>query len=136
MRRTNLAMLATSLLLAAPALAQSTPRSQQLWTPDGAPVNCISLQSIRSTHVVDDRTINFVISNNRMFTNTLPRACAGLGMNRAFSHNSRTTQLCAVNSITVVQRGANRMAGPSCGLGQFQPMKPVPATPAATPPAG
>ncbi|MGL4542897.1 MAG: hypothetical protein ACRCUI_10350, partial [Polymorphobacter sp.] len=122
--------LIASLALAAPALAQSTPRSQQLWTPGGAPVNCISLQSIRSTHVVDDRTINFVISNNRMFTNTLPRACAGLGMNRAFSHNSRTSQLCAVNSITVVQRGGNRITGPSCGLGQFQPMRPVAATPA------
>lgn len=127
MHRARLAMIATSLLLAAPLVAQSVPRSQQLWTPGGAPVNCISLQSIRSTHVVDDRTINFVISNNRMFTNTLPRACAGLGMNRAFSHNSRTTQLCAANSITVVQRGGNRIAGPSCGLGQFQPMKPVPA---------
>ncbi|HPU16819.1 MAG TPA: hypothetical protein PK808_12085, partial [Polymorphobacter sp.] len=66
----------------------------------------------------------------------LPRACQGLGRNRGFSHNSRTTQLCAVNSITVVQQGGNRMASPSCALGQFQPMKPVAATPAATTPAG
>ena len=130
MRHTSLALLAAALTLAAPLLAQSTSRSQQLWTPDGAPVNCISLQSIRSTHVVDDRTITFVISNNRMFANTLPRACQGLGRNRGFTHNSRTTQLCAVNSITVVQHGGNRMASPSCGLGQFQPMKPVPASPA------
>jgi hypothetical protein len=130
MHPTLIALFATSLFATSAGLAQSTPRSQQLWTPDGPPVNCISLQSIRSTHVVDDRTINFVISNTRMFTNTLPRACAGLGMNRAFSHNSRTTQLCAVNSITVVRPGGNRNPGPSCGLGQFQPMEPVPATPA------
>ncbi len=129
MRRKLFALCGASLLAATGAAAQSTPRSQQRWTPDGPPVNCISLQSIRSTHVVDDRTINFVVSNTRMFTNTLPRACAGLGMNRAFSHNSRTTQLCAVNSITVVRPGGNRNPGPSCGLGPFQPMKPVPATP-------
>lgn len=126
-----LALAASGLLVATVASAQSVPRSQQLWTADGAPVNCISLQSIRSTHVVDDRTINFVISNNRMFANTLPRACSGLGMNRAFSHNSRTTQLCSVNTITVVRSGGNRSTGPGCGLGQFQPMKPVaPAAPA------
>jgi len=119
-----------SLVLASGVSAQSAPRSQQRWVADGAPVNCISLQSIRSTHVVDDTTINFVTSNTRMFTNTLPRACPRLGLNRAFSHNSRTTQLCAVNMITVVQSGGNRVTGPACGLGQFQPMKPVAAAPA------
>ena len=109
-----------------------TPRAEQRWVADGAPVNCIRTSSVRSTEVVDDRTINFVVSNTRLFVNTLPRTCAGLGANRAFSSDSRTTQLCAANTITVVQRG-NRVPGSRCGLGQFQPMRMVTGASAAEP---
>jgi hypothetical protein len=121
------AALIAAALAATTASAQSRPPADQVWTPDGAPVNCITLSAIRSTHVVDDHTINFVVSTTRMFTNTLPRACPGLGRERGFSHNSRTTQLCAVNSITVVPMGGSTVRSPACGLGQFQPMKPVAA---------
>jgi Family of unknown function (DUF6491) len=103
----------------------STPRSQQVWVPDGDPVTCINLRQIRSTHVVDDRTINFVMGSNRMFRNELPFACSGLGFSRAFKHNSRTSQLCSMDSITVIQGG--RATGARCSLGRFQPMKPAPA---------
>ena len=110
--------------------SERTPSSQQRWTPQGEAVNCITLTQIRSTHVVDDRTINFVMTGrDRMFRNELPFACSGLGFNRAFRHNSRTTQLCSVNTITVIESG--HRDGLSCGLGRFQPMVPVAA--AATP---
>ena len=104
--------------------SNSTPRSQQVWVPDGEPVNCITLRNIRSTHVVDDRTINFVVSSRRMFRNDLPFACPGLGFSRAFKHNSRTGQLCSVDTITVINN--SNIRGPSCGLGRFHPMKPMP----------
>ena len=110
-----------------------TPSSQQLWTPQGDPVSCISTNQIRSTHVVDDRTINFVMTGrNRMFRNDLPMSCPGLSFNRAFAHNSRSGQLCSMNTITVVQ-GGGAPRGATCGLGRFQPMVPVerPATPPA-----
>lgn len=110
-----------------------TPQSQQLWTPQGEAVTCINTNQIRSTHVVDDRTINFVMNGrNRMFRNELPMSCPGLSFNRAFAHNSRTGQLCSMNTITVVQGGGSPR-GATCGLGRFQPMVPVeaPATPAA-----
>ena len=103
----------------------AVPRSQQLWMPQGDPVNCITINQIRSTHVVDDRTINFVMTGrDRMFRNELPFACSGLSFNRTFKHNSRTSQLCSVDTITVIQSGRR---GPTCGLGRFQPMVPVPA---------
>lgn len=105
--------------------ADHVPRSQQLWTPQGETVSCITTNQIRSTHVVDDRTINFVMTGrNRMFRNELPFACSGLSFNRAFKHNSRTGQLCSVDTITVIQNGRR---GATCGLGRFQPMVPVPA---------
>jgi hypothetical protein len=102
-----------------------TPRSQQLWTAQGEPVSCIVTNQIRSTHVVDDRTINFVMSGrNRMFRNDLPAACPGLSFNRTFKHNSRTGRLCNVDTITVIQNGRR---GAICGLGRFQPMVPIEA---------
>lgn len=129
MRRAISGLLAAGLgLVLTGGAAAQTPRAEQQWVRDGAPVNCIRTSSIRSTEVVDDQTINFVVSNTRLFVNTLPRRCAGLGANRAFTNDSRTTQLCASNTITVVQRG-NRVPGSRCGLGQFQPMRMATAAP-------
>jgi hypothetical protein len=108
--------------------ADRVPSSQRLWTAQGDPVSCITIRNIRSTNVVDDRTINFVVGSNRMFRNELPVACPGLGFSRAFKHNSRTSQLCSVDTITVIQPG--RSAGAQCGLGRFQPMVPVDTLPA------
>lgn len=123
--RTMLSILVLA-VLGGCAGSSDTPRSQRTWVPDGEPVNCISLRNIRSTNVPDDRTINFVTSNSRMFRNDLPFACSGLGFERAFKHQSRTSQLCSVDTIQVVRSG--RPTGVSCGLGRFQPMKPAPAT--------
>jgi hypothetical protein len=120
------------LLIAATALAACAsdpdrlPQSQRTWTPQGDPVSCLTLRNVRSTNVPDDQTINFVINNNRMFRNDLPARCPGLGFNRAFKHNSRTTQLCSANTITVIQPGVGGgQRGPTCALGRFQPMVPT-----------
>jgi len=110
--------------------ADRVPSAQQRWTPQGDPVNCVTIRNIRSTSVIDDRTIHFVVNGrDRMFRNELPFTCTGLGFSRSFAHNSRTSQLCRVDTITVIQ-GGNR--GMTCALGQFQPMVPVEqATPLA-----
>ena len=47
-------------------------------------------------------------------------AQARLGFEQAFSYRTSITQLCSVDIITVIDRGAPGIAGPSCGLGQFQ----------------
>ena len=119
--------LALLLLLAGCAnSSDGEPRARQSWVPDGDPVSCISKRQIRSTHVVDDRTINFVMNNRRMYRNELPFACSGLSFQRAFKTNSRSSQLCSSDSIRVVQPGMTR-GGFACSLGRFQPMKPVAA---------
>jgi hypothetical protein len=89
-------------------------------------VNCITIRNIRSTSVIDDRTIHFIMNGrDRMFRNELPFACTGLGFSRSFAHNSRTSQLCRVDTITVIQGGSRGM---TCALGPFQPMVPVAST--------
>lgn len=105
--------------------ADRVPESQRLWTEKGAPVSCVITRNIRSTNVVNDRTINFVMGRNLVMRNDLPASCPGLGFNRAFQHNSRTSQLCSFDTITVIQPGMGANSGARCGLGRFQPMVPV-----------
>lgn len=104
--------------------------SQRAWTPQGETVSCITTRNIRSSHVIDDSTINFVMNSRTMFRNELPIACPGLSFNRAFNYNSRSSQLCSVDIITVI-RSDTGPAGPTCGLGRFQPMVPVDTRPLA-----
>jgi hypothetical protein len=99
---------------------------------DGPPTNCITTQQIRAMRVIDDRTIDFEMTGRRVFRNELPFRCSGLSFNTSIRHNSRTSQLCSFNAITPASLGSAR-SGPSCQLGQFQPMQRVPAP--TTPPA-
>lgn len=126
----RLAALTIAATLALTGCATSNNRPRTLWTAEGPSVACINPSQIRSTHVRDDRTINFVMSGrNRKMRNELPFACSGLGFIRAFRHDSRTSQLCSVDTITVIQPGTRGASGPRCGLGRFQPMVPVSHTP-------
>ncbi|MBC7521368.1 MAG: hypothetical protein H7268_09795 [Sandarakinorhabdus sp.] len=83
-------------------------------------------------HVLDDHTIDFMTSSTRMFRNELPQRCPGLAFNRAIKHNSRTSQLCSVDTFTVIQ-GGGAPRGATCGLGRFQPMVRTDTLPPATP---
>ncbi len=62
----------------------------------------------------------------------MPFRCPDLPFGQAIRHNSRTSQLSSIGTITIVRPGAGPN-GPTCNLGRFQPMKRVPApeTPAA-----
>lgn len=131
MRRLGLALAAMVSLAGCAGSGEGT-RQQTVWVADGPPVNCITTHQIRSMRIINDQTIDFEMTGNRVFRNNLPFRCPGLSFNQAIRHNSRTSQLCSVNSITVLTpgRGPN---GPTCALGQFQPLKrvPVPETPPA-----
>ena len=71
-----------------------------------------------------DRVIDFVTSGGRVFRNTLPQACPGLGFERRFAYGTSLTQLCSVDIITVLY-AAPLQRGASCGLGPFQPVDPA-----------
>lgn len=129
----GIGLLGAALLLAGCASGGNDSANRSVWVEDGPPVNCISLNQVRSFRAIDDRTIDFERNRNQAWRNNLPHSCSGLSFGQAVRHNSRTSQLCSFDTITPVSmaRGPNP---PRCQLGQFQPMKRVPAP--ETPPAG
>ncbi len=91
-------------------------------TPDGKAVSCVQLNSIQSTRVYGDSVIDFHMRGGQVYRNTLPNSCPSLGFEERFSYQTSISQLCSVDIITVL-RTAGIVQGPSCGLGQFQPVK-------------
>ena len=102
---------------ARPAPAPATP------IPGATVENCVQLQSIRETKVIDDRTIDFYLRDGRVLRNNLPRSCPQLGFERAFSYATSINQLCSVDIITVVVQSGGIRRGASCGLGKFSPIE-------------
>ena len=90
-------------------------------TPSGEAVSCIALNRIRQTRVHGDATIDFVMNGRKVYRNTLPGGCPGLGFEQRFAYETSLSQLCSTDIITVLyQSGPTR--GASCGLGRFQPV--------------
>lgn len=87
--------------------------------------SCVQLNRIREARVVDDRTIDFYLSNREVLRNTLPNSCPQLGFERAFSYSTSISQLCSVDIITVIIQGGGPARGASCGLGPFVPYTPI-----------
>jgi hypothetical protein len=88
----------------------------------GEAVDCINISRIRTTRVHDDYTIDFELPGNETYRNTLPNRCPSLGFEERFAYEANVGQLCAVDTITVIQGGAVGR-GPRCGLGQFVPVR-------------
>jgi hypothetical protein len=92
----------------------------------GVPANCILISRIRNTVVHDDFTIDFHLTGGDVYRNTLPNRCPQLGFEERFAYEANTGNLCSVDTISVIQSGAAGR-GPRCGLGQFVPVRIVPA---------
>jgi hypothetical protein len=90
---------------------------------DDEPVRCLSMGTIRSTRVVDDRTVLFFHGRARIYLNRLERECVGLARNGTFTYQvqsgARAARLCDTDSITVLERAGR---GFNCGLGMFEPI--------------
>jgi len=92
----------------------------------GEPVNCLRLSNIRSSNVVDGQTIDFRVSGNKTYRNTLPRKCARLSFERAFSYRTSINKLCNVDIIRVLDTtGFGIRETNACGLGKFQEIKKI-----------
>ena len=91
-------------------------------TPEGKPVSCVNLRNITSTSVHGDSVIDFKMTGGKVYRNTLPMSCPGLGFEERFLYKTSIGQLCSVDLITVLQ-SPGLSQGPSCGLGQFQSVK-------------
>ncbi|RJF85650.1 hypothetical protein [Sphingomonas cavernae] len=90
-------------------------------TPSGKAVSCVTLNQIRETRVHGDKVIDFHMTGGRVYRNELPYSCSSLGFEERFSYKTSLNQLCSTDIITVL-RTPPSIPGPSCGLGQFQPV--------------
>ena len=98
----------------------------------GEPKNCVLRSNIRSTDVIDDQTIDFVMRNGDIYRNNLPSKCSGLGFEEAFSYKTSTNRLCNVDIIRVLDTTAGRLdTRGACGLGKFQQIEKIPKEKAA-----
>ena len=94
--------------------------------PAGKAIACIQIRSIQSSRVRDDRTIDFYMSGRKVYRNSLPYKCSGLGFEESFAYSTSLSQLCSVDTITVLHSGSSGTNGPTCGLGKFQPITGAP----------
>jgi hypothetical protein len=113
------AAMALAVIPAAVTAEDELPRWQQA-TAIGTAESCVSITRVRRTEVHDDNTIDFHMAGGRIYRNSLPNRCAGLGREESFSYETSLSRLCSTDIITVLQRGSVRFSGPSCGLGRFQ----------------
>jgi hypothetical protein len=85
--------------------------------------NCINLNQIDRTDVVDDDTILFYMRGKEIYENDLPNKCPELRSEDRFMYRTSTSQLCNVDTITVLNDlGFGFVPGASCGLGKFAPI--------------
>ncbi len=90
---------------------------------DREPVRCITASRIDRTEIVDERTVVFYMRGNQIYRNQLTQNCPRLLREKRFSYEVRTSQLCNVDFITVLEYwGSSLRPGPSCGLGMFYPI--------------
>jgi hypothetical protein len=114
---------ASAVILGLAGCASGPPKALAEVKPIGEPVNCLLLQNIRETKVVDDATIDFYTRGGEVYRNRLPGKCPQLGFERAFSYQTSITQLCNVDIITVILTTSPLQRGASCGLGKFTPIE-------------
>jgi hypothetical protein len=93
-------------------LAASLHAAPQVETRD-----CLNTTRIKTTAVLDDKTILFEMRDGSVWQNTLKLKCPSLGFNEAFIYESRGSQLCAIDTIQVFDR---HIVGARCGLSKFQ----------------
>jgi hypothetical protein len=90
-------------------------------TFDRTPVDCVIVNNIRRTEILDDQTIVFHMRGSRIFLNHLPRSCPTLEREERFAYRTSGGRLCAVDTITVIER-TGFGGGFTCPLGQFHPV--------------
>ena len=58
----------------------------------------------------------------KILRNTLPYSCPSLGFEERFTYSVTNGELCAVDTITVLESAGGLSRGATCGLGNFQPV--------------
>ena len=109
-------------LLAAPLSAQDGKDDDD----DEATVAkaCINQHLIRRTRILSDRNIAFILKNDTIYNNELPRQCPSLQRNSLVNYAVASRQLCVGGQFQVLwQTGlGNYTPAFTCQLGAFVPI--------------
>lgn len=110
------------------AVALSNKNAPELIRAVGEPKSCVTISQIRSTKVIDSRTIDFRMAGGKTYRNILPQSCPGLKFEDRFSYRTSLNQLCNVDIVHVLHdQGGQLHEGAGCGLGKFQMVEKVKA---------
>lgn len=113
MPASRLAFLVAAMVLGFPASAQQA----------AAPLDCIDLVRLDRADVIDDQTILFHMNNREVLRSSLPSKCPGLASEERFMYRVTMNRLCSTDIITVLYHaGFGLVEGPSCRLGDFEPI--------------
>jgi hypothetical protein len=112
----------SALLGSVAALSLASADAQDDDEGSDEPLRCISMNSIRSTKILDDQRVLFIQARDKVYLNRLDRECLGLFRNGTFTYKvqsgARHARLCDTDSITVLETTGR---GLNCGLGRFEP---------------
>ena len=100
MRRSLCSPLAAIALAAARHGARPQPDSRG--GAAGKPESCISIASIRADARAQRQVIDFEMTGGKVYRNTLPNGCPGLGFAERFAYQTSLSQLCSTDIITVL----------------------------------
>lgn len=99
-------------------------RLDALYAEPLATTDCILLNQIDNTRIVDERHLLFFMRGDRIWLNRLPNDCPGLRERTPYMLDTRINRLCNLDFITVLNRvGSGLMRGASCGLGMFRAVR-------------
>jgi hypothetical protein len=94
---------------------------------DRTPIDCVSVNRIRRTEVIDDQTVLFEMNGDVYLSNLLEQKCPGLDREKRFMHETYG-RLCDVDTITVLEQwGTSFREGFTCRLGKFHPITEIEA---------
>lgn len=114
-------LLTTTVFFNSLAFAQDAPRQEneklKQYKATGEIERCLRLRTIRRTDALDDYTILFHMRGGKVYKNSLPHRCFGLGFHRSFSYSVSTGVLCGIDIIQVLDQSG---MGAVCGLGDFE----------------
>lgn len=128
MKRIVLAAAAAALAVGGAAEAASKKTKEdvlKMYERTGEMENCIGLQRIDHSEVIDDQTILFHMRGGTVYLNELPYRCPQLGFYKSYTYSTSINRLCNTEIITVLDTAVRQRLA-SCGLGKFEKLTPIP----------
>lgn len=103
--------------------SEGEPLEDALFTDASESERCISLRRLDRTEVLSNQSIVFHMRGDKTFINNLRFRCPGLSARDAVMFDSRGSQLCNLDQVTVLDSlGGRFVRGARCGLGHFFPI--------------